>query len=42
MWALIALGVIALFTGPRSLLIVIPAAVFIAFEAGSFLRSDRN
>jgi hypothetical protein len=42
MLVLIALGLIALFAGPKSLLILIPMAVLICYEARPILRSDRN
>jgi hypothetical protein len=42
MLLLIALGVIALLAGPKSLLILIPAAVLICYEAAPILRGDRN
>jgi hypothetical protein len=42
MLVLMGLGLIALYAGPRSLLILIPAAVLICYEAGPVLWSDRN
>lgn len=42
MLLLIALGVIALLAGPKSLLILIPAAALIWYEATPILRGDRN
>ncbi len=39
---LILLGLVALFGGQKWLVLLIPAAVFIRFTAGSMLRRGRN
>jgi len=40
--ALILLGLIALFAGQRSLVLLIPAAILVWYGAGSMLRTGRN
>lgn len=41
-WILIALGIVALIAGPKSLLILVPAAAFICYEAARMLGSQRH
>ena len=42
MLLLVALGIIALYAGRASLLILVPAAAFIYYEAAPMLRSKRH
>jgi hypothetical protein len=39
---LVMLGVIALFAGAKSLILIIPAAALVWYEARPILRSGRN
>jgi len=39
---LIILGVLALFAGVKWLVLLVPAAVFVWYNAGSILRTGRN
>jgi hypothetical protein len=39
---LILLGVIAIFAGAKSLILLIPAAILVWYEAPPILRSGRN
>jgi hypothetical protein len=42
MFALVLLGVAVLYGGTKSLLVTLPAAVFVWFAAAPTLRSGRN
>ena len=39
---LVLLGLLALFAGPKWLTVLIPAAIFVWYAAGSLLRTGRN
>ena len=42
MFALVLLGIAVLYGGTKSLLVTLPAAVFVWFAAAPMLRSGRN